>query len=316
MPRLRESRDDLLALITEAAKDISYPAAWVEKDYWITEILRSLAEPFGDHLVVFKGGTSLSKAWHLIQRMSEDVDILLVSREGAGSGARDKALKALTKRTADDIGLEPTLVTSGTGVRRATVVKYPTIFEDPTVPGEVLIEIGVRGGPNPNESKTIRSFIAEYALKHAVASVEEYDEFRSLEIHCLKPERTLVEKLSALHHLATKILSDANTKVGTSMRHYYDVAMLLSSGDLRESLQEGVVCAIAEDVEARSAAAEWRYTARPAGGYGESPAFTEAFLSRGEVREAYERVLNLVVGGPRPSLDTVAREVLAASKFL
>ncbi len=53
----------------------SLRAAVIEKDYYVTEALRSIATP--DDKVIFKGGTSLSKGWNLLQRFSEDIDIFL-----------------------------------------------------------------------------------------------------------------------------------------------------------------------------------------------------------------------------------------------
>lgn len=316
MPLLRENHDDFLALVAATADDISYPPGWIEKDYWITEILRSLSEPLGDFLVVFKGGTSLSKAWHSIQRMSQDVDILLVPPADASSNAKDRALKAITKRAAEAVSMEPALVTSGTGVHRATNLKYPPAFLDPVVPPEVLLEIGVRGGPDPNERMQVQSFLAEYAVTKGGASADEFDEFRPVEIHCLAPERTLVEKLSALHNLATKSADGQEIKIGTSMRHYYDIAMLLENNEVLDRIQNGAVGTIAADVDARSAAAGWSYTPRPGGGYAESPAFSSAFLSREDVNNAYGAALDLVIGGPRPSLAAVVEEVQSVAGLL
>ncbi|MHB8140331.1 MAG: nucleotidyl transferase AbiEii/AbiGii toxin family protein [Vulcanimicrobiaceae bacterium] len=316
MPLLRDNRDDFLALVIAAAEARAYPPAWVEKDYWITEVLRSLAEPLDEYAVIFKGGTSLSKAWGLIQRMSQDVDILLVPPRGAGSNARDRALKALTRRAGSAIHAEPFLVTSSTGIHRATTIRYGPTFEDPIVPAEVLLEIGVRGGPDPNEPRAIHSFVAEYALGEAGVAMSEFDELRPVEIYCLKPERTLVEKLSALHHLATTALDNTGIRIGTSMRHYYDIAMLLRHDEIRKQLHMGVVPSIAEDVEARSAAAGWPYTPRPVAGYAASPAFSDAFLSREDVSGAYARVLDLVVGGLRPPLYAVAQEVRGSAALL
>lgn len=316
MPLLRDNHDDFLALVAATAQDISYPPGWIEKDYWITEILRSLSEPLGDFLVVFKGGTSLSKAWRLIQRMSQDVDILLVPPVDAGSNAKDKGLKAITKRAADAVSMESALFTSSTGVHRATHLKYSSAFLDPVVPPEVLLEIGVRGGPDPNERMQVQSFLAEYALTKGGASVDEFDEFTAVEINCLRPERTLVEKLSALHHLATKNGQGDEIKIGTSMRHYYDIAMLLGNNEVLDRIRNGAVSAIAADVDARSAAAGWPYTARPSGGYAESPAFLGAFLSREDVNTAYGAALSLVIGGPRPTLDAVVEEVRSLAGFL
>ncbi len=316
MPLLRDNPDDFLALVTATAEDISYPPGWVEKDYWITEILRSLSEPFDDFLVVFKGGTSLSKAWRLIQRMSQDVDILLVPRENVGSNRRDKGLKSITARASNAVQMEPSPITSSTGIHRATNLKYSPAFQDQVVPPEVLLEIGVRGGPDPNERMQIRSFIAEYALTRAGAAEDEFDEFRSVEIRCLGPERTLVEKLSALHQLATKNAEGEGLKIGTSARHYYDIAMLLGNADVLNRIQNGAVGRIATDVDARSAAAGWAFAERPPSGYGESPAFSDAFLARDEVNDAYSAALELVIGGPRPALADVADKVRSLAGLL
>jgi hypothetical protein len=316
VPLLRDNHDDFLALVAATARDISYPEGWVEKDYWITEILRSLSEPFADFLVVFKGGTNLSKAWRLIQRMSQDVDILLVPPQGAGSNARDTGLKAITQRAVDAVKMEPALVTSSTGIHRATNLKYSPAFLDPVVPPGVLLEMGVRGGPDPNERMHVQSFIAEYALAKGGATIDEFDELRTVEISCLRPERTLVEKLSALHQLATKCVGGEQIKIGTSMRHYYDIAMLLGNNEILDRIQQGSVAAIATDVDARSAAAGWAYTARPPGGYADSPAFSRAFLSREDASKAYSAALELVIGGPRPTLDAVIERVRTVAGLL
>ena len=72
-------RNDFPELVEAAAGDLGIPAAIVEKDYYVTEALRPIAASFGDQ-VLFKGGTSLSKGWKLIDRFSEDID-LYVARD-------------------------------------------------------------------------------------------------------------------------------------------------------------------------------------------------------------------------------------------
>jgi predicted nucleotidyltransferase component of viral defense system len=61
MARLREHPDDLFALVAQASEALGLPLEFVEKDFWITELLRSVARPVDDAYVVFKGGTSLSR---------------------------------------------------------------------------------------------------------------------------------------------------------------------------------------------------------------------------------------------------------------
>jgi hypothetical protein len=114
---LRDAPDDLFALSSAAADWLGIPdPAFVEKDFWVVELLRSVVRPLdlapvGDvpcsAAVRFKGGTSLSKAFGLIKRFSEDVDIL-VECEGYGASARDKRLlRPLCDRAGNDLGLSP-----------------------------------------------------------------------------------------------------------------------------------------------------------------------------------------------------------------
>ncbi|MFT3871457.1 MAG: nucleotidyl transferase AbiEii/AbiGii toxin family protein [Nocardioides sp.] len=83
--RLRDHPDDLDALVTQTASAGGLPAAYVEKDFWVTEILRAAAidrtvpMPDGSTSTVtflFKGGTSLSRVFGIVDRFSEDVDLL------------------------------------------------------------------------------------------------------------------------------------------------------------------------------------------------------------------------------------------------
>src|SRR6266545_1522675 len=81
--------------------------AVIEKDYYVTETLRIIAAAAGDK-IIFKGGTSLSKGWNLIQRFSEDIDIFLdpaAFEPALGKRAIDRELKKLR----DSIGGHPAL---------------------------------------------------------------------------------------------------------------------------------------------------------------------------------------------------------------
>jgi hypothetical protein len=77
-PFVTLTADARARLCDEAQARIGLPAASIEKDFWVCWTLRELfLEPeWGQHLV-FKGGTSLSKAWKLIERFSEDIDIVI-----------------------------------------------------------------------------------------------------------------------------------------------------------------------------------------------------------------------------------------------
>lgn len=99
-------RDDYADLLVQVAVRLDIDAAIIEKDYWVTETLRVIASEFGRG-VVFKGGTSLSKAHDLIGRFSEDIDLLVVG-EGVGltsKGQRDAYMKKIAARVGEVPGL-------------------------------------------------------------------------------------------------------------------------------------------------------------------------------------------------------------------
>lgn len=76
-----------------AAEEFGLPEVYVEKDYWVTFALQNLAESNLVDQVVFKGGTSLSKAYRLIDRFSEDIDLAVLN-----APVSDAACKALLKK--------------------------------------------------------------------------------------------------------------------------------------------------------------------------------------------------------------------------
>lgn len=105
MPLLREQRNDLSALVGLTADALGIGAVFFEKDFWVTEVLRAATAPIGleardgsRHSVstIFKGGTSLSRVHGLIERFSEDVDLLVgFPPVDASTGAKERVLKGI-----------------------------------------------------------------------------------------------------------------------------------------------------------------------------------------------------------------------------
>ena len=73
----------------------------VEKDWWVTVILKALFQTSCSESLIFKGGTSLSKGWNLIERFSEDIDLAIDRRffgiEKTNKSQRDKLRKLSRK---------------------------------------------------------------------------------------------------------------------------------------------------------------------------------------------------------------------------
>ncbi len=68
-------------LINATAKEMNLPFVYIEKDYWVTYILKRLSQSPYSEIAIFKGGTPLSKAYKIIERFSEDIDLAVITNE-------------------------------------------------------------------------------------------------------------------------------------------------------------------------------------------------------------------------------------------
>lgn len=313
--RLREDPDAVGVAASVIEESTGIPAAHVEKDFWVTEALRAAAKRAAseENTIVFKGGTSLSKAHRLIRRFSEDIDLLVVV-PGDSKDAADRCLKSITAAVGEVLGVEGALDadTATRGRKRTTSFKYPARHRHGGLRPGVVLELGARGGMLPAEAMAIGSLIAEHGGSVGLdVGFEEVDPF---EIRVLHTARTLVEKLMILHHAA--VLGDKAERVRL-VRHYYDVWCLLSDASTLLALTEWPCDALAREVEIFTIAAGLETSPRPAGGFGVSPAFSGRTRA---VREAYQRqVLDQLVWGPaeeKPTLDECCDLVVATGACL
>lgn len=128
--------------------------AIIEKDYFVTEALRVISGTAGDK-IIFKGGTSLSKGWNLIQRFSEDIDIFL-DPQGFAPKLGKHGIDRELKRLRDAITQHPALLAVPTesqtigGFGRSDRFSYPQRFGGPgEVVNRVLLEAGTASGREP-----------------------------------------------------------------------------------------------------------------------------------------------------------------------
>ena len=84
---------DFADAIQKAAEYFKLRPIFIEKDYWVTFVLKNLSQSEHANIVVFKGGTSLSKAYNCIERFSEDIDLAILK----GTVINDNQLKRLMK---------------------------------------------------------------------------------------------------------------------------------------------------------------------------------------------------------------------------
>ncbi len=218
--------EEFEALRDATAASLGVDPRLVEKDYWATQVLRVATRPTEGHTAVFKGGTSLSKAFGLIERFSEDIDLLIVTDDV--NNPLKRRLRAVADSVTDELGLDHERENQGRGYLNARyayegagVLSYLTTG--------VLLEMGSRGGPDPNTVRTVTSLMGDQAERIESGSPTELPDLRPFDVTVLAPERTLAEKLAFLHHRATVGDTD-NLRQGA--RHLYDVAMLLNHDDV------------------------------------------------------------------------------------
>lgn len=308
--RLREHPDDLAVLVGRAADERGLPAPYVEKDFWVTEVLRAasqsreVAMPDGAKAPVtfiFKGGTSLSRVFGIVDRFSEDVDLLAVLPPEASLNARHKVLKQVDADVTAHLGLPKSDVRVGastTGVKRYTTYLYPTGESADSLKEGVLLELGSRGGTHPHSQHSFRSIVADFAVTELGESDDAWDEFVPFSVEVLAPERTLLEKVSAVHDAAARNDTAALLKHG---RHFYDIDRLLSTTSVTTALSalgpDGLKDLIA-DIDDHSEAAGFTWTPRPAGGYADSPAFDPTHASHEAIVTGYRNAQPLIHGQP------------------
>ena len=225
-------------------------AAFIEKDYYVTEALRLIAEAAGDR-TIFKGGTSLSKGWNLIQRFSEDVDIFFdpsVVDPPLGKRAIDRELKALR----DAIAAHPALAfvahesqTIG-GFGRSDRFVYTPQLGMGDVAAQVVVETGTASGREPTVVVELRSYLGQF-FQVAGLSLGAEDE-GAFAMRLLHFRRTFVEKLFAIHAKVELFKRDGRG-IGTYARHYYDLFQLAARTEVFAMLRTPEYAAIKADYD-------------------------------------------------------------------
>jgi predicted nucleotidyltransferase component of viral defense system len=305
--KLCESPDfgDAIAAAANHFSDRGLTEQFIEKDYYITEALRIIAWLYPDR-AIFKGGTSLSKGWNLIERFSEDIDLFLnphISQPSWGQSKIDKALKAIAEKVATHPGLQQFAGgRSERGVSRSTYYTYPHKFVG-NLPNRILLEMGIRSGDHPVEPVQLSSFLANF-LQETSTSLDAEDEtpFTMLLLHF---RRTFVEKLFAIHNYI-----EAYQRKGTPFdkyaRHYYDLYQLAQRTEVRELLKSKEFSDIKQDCDRIS---QIHFEGNHCPPENLSFANSPALFSTGELRKAisiaYIKHCQVLCYGKYPSWEEV-----------
>lgn len=230
-----------------AASGISTKA--LEKDWWVTLTLMALFQNPYSKFLIFKGGTSLSKCWKLIERFSEDIDIALdpevlglsyeedpgrgylgrLKRKGCAFTSNE--LKSALENQFQLMGVPAGMIkleaaevpeTMPDTDPQSLFVKYPSLYEpNPYLADEVKVEVGVRSKMEPFTSMTVQSLLHEYFPNPAYAETP-------FAVQVVEPHKTFLEKAFLLHEEFKKP-SIEKVRAERMSRHLYDLEKMMDT---------------------------------------------------------------------------------------
>jgi hypothetical protein len=237
-------------IFDETARQKALPIVSVEKDWWVVHTLDLIFSMDCANALIFKGGTSLSKAWNIIERFSEDIDLAL-DREFLGF-AGELSKKEIHKLRYASYEFLTTKFTPALSEKfkavgfTDVVVKYREVEnhdQDPLIveiyyprltqqdkylrPG-VLVEIGSRSLKEPNTPRNLTTMVLELFNDRPFAD-------KSVIIPTVNPERTLLEKVFLLHEEFQRPAE--KIRVERMSRHLYDIEKLSQTPYLQKALQ-------------------------------------------------------------------------------
>ena len=230
----------------------------IEKDWWVTVTLKALFQTDCRDSLIFKGGTSLSKGFNIIERFSEDIDLAISHSffgvEKTNKSQRDKLKKLARKYIQETLVAQLDEQLKSMGITGYTIenitqvqdkngewkpidsdkdptvilLHYPSIIEDTItyIPPRVKIEISCLSMDEPTEERYIHSLIGE--------TFEEEDIDANCKIRTVVPTRTFLEKIFLL---AEEFQKDKPRSVRMS-RHLYDLEKLMDTEYGREALAD------------------------------------------------------------------------------
>lgn len=233
------SNKDRSDLFVYTAVELGISEAIVEKDFWVCFILDVLFRNFEySHVVSFKGGTSLSKGYGLIERFSEDIDIILDWRvlgytimepwKNRSGAAQDRFSREVSEKTGEflrgellvglekkikEIGIEDFKLYMNENDNEVILFEYPKLFKNDALVEEIRLEFGSLAAWTPLTTRTVTSMSAE-VMPHIFSRLD-------TKVRTVEAKRTFWEKATILHDVAHRKSLPARYS-----RHYYDLYQL------------------------------------------------------------------------------------------
>ncbi|MGY6521962.1 MAG: nucleotidyl transferase AbiEii/AbiGii toxin family protein [Mongoliitalea sp.] len=235
---LHENKTLFRQAVQFTADQMKIPAIYVEKDYWVTYALFTIFNNEIGKDTVFKGGTALSKCYKMIDRFSEDIDLVVLRREGESNNRLTTKIRRISD-VVNAILPEVTIegITHKMGMNRKTAHSYNKEFKGDygQVRPEIAVEATWLGYFEPYTTRSIISFVGQMMLDNKQSEIAKENGLLPFDLLALEPTRTTCEKIMSLVRFSysENPVDDLKKKI----RHTYDLHQLLKQEEFLKFFQ-------------------------------------------------------------------------------
>ncbi len=226
--KLHENKILFRQAVQFTADQMKIPAIYVEKDYWVTYVLFAIFNNEIGKDTIFKGGTALSKCYNMIDRFSEDIDLVVLRRVGETNNkltAKIRTISNVVNAVLPEVNIDG--LTQKMGMNRKTTHSYIKEFKGNygQVRDVIVVEATWLGHHEPYTSKSIVSFVGQMMLENKQSEIAKENGILPFELLVLEPTRTICEKIMSIVRFSygENPLDDLKKKI----RHTYDLHQLL-----------------------------------------------------------------------------------------
>jgi hypothetical protein len=249
---LHQHKENFKKAIELTAARMGIKAIYVEKDYWVTYALFTIFHNEIGKDAVFKGGTALSKCYNIIERFSEDIDLVVLRREGESNSKLTNKIKTISevvKAALPEVTIEG--LTQKMGMNRKTAHSYNKEFNGDygQVRDIIVVEATWLGYFEPYITKSIVSFVGQMMQDNKQNDIATEYGLLPFAVLALEPTRTICEKIMSLVRFSysENPINDLKKKI----RHTYDLHQLLQQNEFSNFLQstafEAMLLKVAND---------------------------------------------------------------------
>lgn len=233
--KLHENKSLFRDAILRTAQQMNIQPEFIEKDYWITYALHLIFHDEIGNEAVFKGGTALSKCFGIIERFSEDIDLVVLRKQEESPNNLKRKLKKITQVVSDQFEeIQIPDITNKLGMIRKVAYNYKKEFKGSfgQVRDVIIIEATWLGRYEPYTKQKIASYI--YDMMQKASQLELATEYNLLpfEVQVLHVNRTICEKIMSLVRFSHSV--DPINNLQNKIRHSYDIHQLLQVEEVKQ----------------------------------------------------------------------------------